>query len=41
MAVHTASEDYLKEVMEKSASAVDHAKRRTTQPNQIKLVRKK
>ena len=40
LALHTASEDYLNEVMENSASAADHAKRRTTKPEDIKLVRK-
>ena len=40
LAQHTASEDYLNKVMEKYASAADHAKRRTTKPEDIKLVRK-
>ena len=40
LALHTASEDYINELMEKSASSADHAKRRTTKPEDIKLVRK-
>ena len=32
LALHTASEDYLNEVIEKSPSAADQAKRRTTKP---------
>ena len=39
LALHTAREDYLNEIMEKSSSAADCAERRTTQPEDINLVR--
>ena len=39
LALHTASEGYLKEVIGKSPSATDHSKCRTTQTKDINLVR--
>ena len=39
LALRTASEGYLYEIMEKSSSIASHAKRRTTQPKVINVVR--